>query len=127
MHSPSGTGIVAVLFHEFPFASQKPALQYIALSIHIFNFALYLTFLTCDFIRYVFFPKIWVAMIMHTTQGLYLGAFPMGTATIISASTVILYDQFKFGGESFLYFLWYFWWIDMAISLLVCFGQLHIM
>ena len=122
-----GTGIIAILFHEFPFLSDKAAVQYIALIIHIFNIVLFVIFITCDFIRYVFYPRIWVAMIMHTSQSLFLGALPMGTATVISASTVILYDQFKFGGEPFLYFLWYFWWVDVMLSLLCCFGQLHIM
>ena len=66
-------------------------------------------------------------MMRHPVQSLYLGTFPMGFATILIASVGIVHGYFGFGGEGFLYALWGMWWLDVAVSILVCFGQLHVM
>ena len=51
----------------------------------------------------------------------------MGFATLIIAAVGIVYDYFGFGGTRLLYALWGLWWLDVAISLVICFGQLHVM
>ncbi|THH06516.1 hypothetical protein EW145_g4035 [Phellinidium pouzarii] len=51
----------------------------------------------------------------------------MGFATIIISAVGIVYDYFGYGGEKFLYGLWGLWWVDVALSLVICFGQLHVM
>ena len=66
-------------------------------------------------------------MMRHPVQSLYLGCYPMGFATLIIASVGIVYEHFGYGGTRFLYTLYGLWWFDVAMSLAVCFGQLHIM
>ena len=51
----------------------------------------------------------------------------MGFATIIISAVGIVYNYFGYGGKEFLYVLWALWWVDVAVSLVTCFGQLHFM
>ena len=102
-------------------------MQYIALSFLILNIALFILLTSCGVARYTMFRDIWRTMIHHPVQSLYLGCFPMGFATIIMGSVAILYESFGFGGRGFLMSLWALWWLDVALALLVCFGQLHVM
>lgn len=66
-------------------------------------------------------------MMHHPVQSLYLGCFPMGFATLIISAVGIVHNYFGFGGVRFLYVLWGLWWLDVAVSLIMCFGQLHVM
>ncbi|TDL24281.1 hypothetical protein BD410DRAFT_115754 [Rickenella mellea] len=122
-----GTGAISILFHIFPYGSKTQAMQIIALSFLILNFALFIIITTCAVTRYLWFRSLWSAMIQHPVQSLYLGSFPMGFATILTASVGILYEHFGFGGPKFLYALWVLWWLDVSVALIICFGQLHIM
>ena len=102
-------------------------MQYIALSFLVLNIALFILLTSCGVARYTMFRDIWRTMIHHPVQSLYLGCFPMGFATIIMGSVAILYESFGFGGRGFLMSLWALWCLDVALALLVCFGQLHVM
>ena len=77
--------------------------------------------------RYILFRPVWSLMLKHPVQSLYLGAMPMGFATMISAAVGVLYESLGLGGSSFLYTLWGLWWATIVVSILVFFGQLHIM
>jgi len=50
----------------------------------------------------------------------------MGATTLINAG-LALNQQWGWGGDTFLYALWGFWWLDSAISYLIAFGMLYIM
>lgn len=102
-------------------------MQAIALAIHLLNVALFVLITSCAFARYSIFSKTWITMSDHPVQSLYVGAFPMGFSTLISASVLILYEHFGFGGPAFLYALWGLWWLDAAMAFFIFFGQLHVM
>jgi len=63
----------------------------------------------------------------HPVQSLYLGTFPMGFATIIIAAIGIVRVYFDFGGDGLVWALWALWWVDVAVSIAIAFGQLHFM
>ena len=102
-------------------------MQYVALFFLILNIALFILLTACGVTRYTMFRNIWRTMIHHPVQSLSLGCFPMGFATIIMGSVTVLYEYFGFGGRAFLISLWALWWLDVALALMVCFGQLHVM
>lgn len=102
-------------------------MQIIALFFLLLNVVFFVVLTTCGIARYTLFRGVWRTMLRHPVQSLYLGCFPMGFATIIIAAVNVLHNYFEFGGPTFLYILWSLWWADVAVSVAVCFGQLHIM
>ena len=77
-----GTGIVSILLHNLPYNGAW--LYWISVVIFALNVALFIFFLFVSLLRYMLYPEIWVVMIHHPTQSLFLGTFPMGLATIIN-------------------------------------------
>jgi hypothetical protein len=51
----------------------------------------------------------------------------MGAVTLINVSVHTIYQDYGFGGKSFLYALWWLWWVDVAISCLCVWGMAQIM
>lgn len=75
----TGTGAVSLLFHLFPYGNDAQALQYVALTFHLFNFALFMAITVCAIARYVLFRQIWISMLHHPVQSLFIGPpFPKG-------------------------------------------------
>ncbi|PAV18997.1 c4-dicarboxylate transporter malic acid transport [Pyrrhoderma noxium] len=122
-----GTGAISALFHVFPYGSQNRVMQSIAFFFLLLNLLLFIILTLCAVARYTIYRGIWSSMIRHPVQSLYLGCFPMGFATIIISAVGIVYNYFGYGGKEFLYVLWALWWVDVAVSLVTCFGQLHFM
>lgn len=91
------------------------------------NLALFVLFTVLSAARYIVFPGIWNRMLRHPVQSLYLGTFPMGATTLFTVSINVIYDTYNFGGRPFVYAIWAFWWLDVAISILCCWGIVHIM
>lgn len=102
-------------------------MQIIALCFLLLNVVLFVIITAFAVARYTMYRGLWSSMIYHPIQSLYLGCFPMGFATIIITSIGIVYNYFGFGGTGLLYTIWSLWWVDIAASLIICFGQLHIM
>ena len=123
----TGTGAISALFHVFPYGSQNRVMQSIAFFFLLLNLLLFIILTLCAVARYTIYRGIWSSMIRHPVQSLYLGCFPMGFATIIISAVGIVYNYFGYGGKEFLYVLWALWWVDVAVSLVTCFGQLHCM
>jgi tellurite resistance protein TehA-like permease len=51
----------------------------------------------------------------------------MGATTLINVSVRTIYQDYGFGGKSFLYAMWGLWWVDVAISCLCVWGMAQIM
>ena len=133
-----GTGIVSILLHNLPYNGAW--LYWISVVIFALNVALFIFFLFVSLLRYMLYPEIWVVMIQHPTQSLFLGTFPMGLATIINVVVFVCVPAWGPGTvtlvsleppslacciqsavyESHLQ-AWALWWIDAAISVATCF------
>ncbi|CAI4214166.1 unnamed protein product [Parascedosporium putredinis] len=109
-----GTGIVSILLHEFPYNAQW--LQYVSEVIFGLNVLLFTVFLGLTVSRYVLYPEIWVAMIAHPGQSLFLGCFPMALATIINMMIL----SCKHWGDWLIYTAWALWWVDVWFSIATC-------
>ena len=102
-------------------------MQYTALSFELLNLFLFVVLSAIGIARYTIFRGIWASMLRHPVQSLYLGCFPMGLSNLIVGAAGTIYGYFHFGGTGFLYALWGLWWLDIIMSIGICFGQLHIM
>ena len=60
-----------------------------------------------------------LVMLFHPTQSFFVGTFPMGLATIINMCALSATPAW---GPRFATFTWVLWWIDAAISLIICIG-----
>lgn len=74
-----GTGIVSILIHNLPYNAAW--LLYVSYLFFALNITLFIIFTAMTIIRYTLYPEIWVAMINHPGQSLFLGTFPMGFAS----------------------------------------------
>lgn len=77
-----GTGVVSILLHNLPYNGRW--LYWISVVLFCLNVLLFIIFSGISIVRYTLYPAIWRAMIRHPAQSLFLGAFPMGFATIIN-------------------------------------------
>lgn len=82
-----GTGIVSILLHNLPYNGVW--LYYISVIIFALNVGLFVTFLLLSILRYSIWPEIWMKMIRHPVQSLFIGTFPMGLATIINMTVFV--------------------------------------
>ncbi|KAJ7914940.1 voltage-dependent anion channel-domain-containing protein [Mycena leptocephala] len=91
-----GTGAVAALVSRFHFGQGSEEIKILTLLFFFLN--LFLLFL-------------------------FIGAFPMGAATLINIALTIN-QTYSFAGPGFLYTLWAFWWLDCAVSLFTAVGMI---
>ncbi|GME48409.1 hypothetical protein MMC08_009084 [Neofusicoccum parvum] len=110
-----GTGIVSILLHNLPYNATW--LYWISVAIFALNVLLFSVFLGISILRYTLYPRIWMAMIKHPAQSLFLGTFPMGLATIINMTVFVCVPVW---GDRAIQLAWALWWIDAAISISIC-------
>ncbi|EIM81137.1 uncharacterized protein STEHIDRAFT_66796 [Stereum hirsutum FP-91666 SS1] len=122
-----GTGAISILFENFPYGSATTPMKTFSAIFFFLNLILFATFNVVSLFRYLMFPDIWSLMLRHPSQSLFLGCYPMGATTLINVSAGLFYKEYGFGGTGFLYGLWGLWWLDVAISVLCCWGLVHIM
>ena len=122
-----GTGIVAILIHQLPY--QFSGLSEISVVFLCLNIVIFLSLFVLSVVRYTVWPEIWLLMLRHPVQSLFLyfvffsnrnssGTMPMGLATIVTMLVFVAVPL----SQSFLYFTEVLYWIDVAFSLLSCFG-----
>jgi len=111
----------------FPYWTGSHALRALSTAFFFLNLLLFVLFCAVSAARYGRFPGLWGTMLRHPVQSLHLGTFPMGALTLIAVATTVLHGQYGFGGRAFLYTLWAFWWADVALSALCCWGIVYVM
>ncbi len=129
-----GTGIVSILLHNLPYNGRW--LYWISVVIFALNVGLFVVFTVISLLRYILYPEIFVVMLRHPGQSVFVGTFPMGLATIINMIVFVCVPAW--GGpwpnivccrpsSNFRSFLtiqkaWGLWWFDAAVSVLCCFS-----
>ncbi|KAJ4002023.1 voltage-dependent anion channel [Lentinula boryana] len=122
-----GTGSISLLFHAFPYGNETQTFIIFTLIFFFLNLTLFILFCAITITRYIMFPDIWGLMIRHPAQSLFTGTFPMGACTLLSIAVSLISEKYRFGGKAFLYAMWGLWWLDVAISIICCWGMVHIM
>jgi tellurite resistance protein TehA-like permease len=83
-----GTGATSALVHAFPYGKGSPAVKVVTLTIFFLNIILFVLFTGVTIARYIMFPGIWLKMIRHPAQSLFMGSLPMGAMTLINMALV---------------------------------------
>jgi hypothetical protein len=110
-----GTGIVSMLLHNLPYnARWLRDVSYVLFALNVLMFVL---FCGISVLRYAMYPRIWMAMIRHPAQSLFLGTFPMSLATIINMMCYVCVPAW--GGNTWR-FIWALWWVDAVIAVATC-------
>lgn len=110
-----GTGIVSILLHTNPYATDW--LRVIAIVVFCLNILLFSAIFTASLLRYILYPQLWMLMLRHPAQSLFLGTAPMGFATLINMFVLVCVPRW---GSWAVTFAWTMWWIDSAVSLATC-------
>ncbi|KAJ3748718.1 voltage-dependent anion channel [Lentinula detonsa] len=122
-----GTGSISLLFHAFPYGNETQTFIIFTFIFFFLNLTLFILFCAITITRYIMFPDIWGLMIRHPAQSLFTGTFPMGACTLLSIAVSLISEKYRLGGKAFLYAMWGLWWLDVAISIICCWGMVHIM
>lgn len=106
-----GTGILALMVGAFPypFWGQSPLAQ----GLWIINGLFFCLFAGLFLGRAIFYPASFRRLFGHPVQSLFIGAIPMGLATIINGG-LLLWPPSGPALEMALVF----WWVDVALSVL---------
>lgn len=106
-----GTGVVALILPELPFNSEL--LWILGSSLWQFNIVIFLLFSLLYGLRWLIFPKEAKQIFSHPTMSLFLGAIPMGLATIING---LLKFALPIYGELALALAQVLWYVDVVLA-----------
>jgi len=106
-----GTGVVALILPEFPFA--QAFLWQLATLLWQFNTLLFTTFIILYILRWLIYPQEAKQIFSHPSMALFLGAIPMGLATVINGFL-------KFGlviyGDLAIHIAHMLWFVDAILA-----------
>lgn len=108
-----GTGIVSILLNTLPYDGAW--LYWISIVIFVLNVALFSAACVITMLRYILYPDIFMAMIRHPVQSMFIGTFPMGFATIINMFCFVCVPSW---GEWTKNVAWGMWIFDAVISVM---------
>lgn len=108
-----GTGIVSILLHNLPYNAVW--IYWISVVIFALNVLLFTLGCIISILRYVLYPDIFMVMITHPVQSMFIGTFPMGLATIINMIVLVCVPAW---GEWTRYVAWGLWIFDAVISVM---------
>lgn len=109
-----GTGVVALILSEFPFA--QALLWQVATGLWQFNIMVFSVFMMLYLLRWLIYPQEAKQIFSHPSMALFLGAIPMGLATIINGFLkfgIILY------GDVAIQIAQLLWYIDVILAVAI--------
>jgi C4-dicarboxylate transporter/malic acid transport protein len=109
-----GTGVVAMILAQLPFASS--VLFMLATKLWQFNILLFITFSILYGLRWILFPTEAKQIFNHPNMSLFLGAIPMGLATIANG---FLSFGVHLYGDIAIQIATYLWYLDVFLALLI--------
>lgn len=113
-----GTGIVGVILHALSdiYPNHQKPLDILSIIFFVLNVFFFTIISIVTILRYILYPATWTLMIRHPVQSLFLGAIPMGFATIVNM--FVAHCVPAWGGPS-IYVAWAMWWVD-AVGSVAC-------
>lgn len=109
-----GTGVVAMILAQLPFASS--VLFMLATKLWQFNILLFITFSILYGLRWLLFPIEAKQILNHPNMSLFLGAIPMGLATIANG---FLSFGVHLYGDIAVQIATYLWYLDVFLAVLI--------
>lgn len=111
-----GTGVIAVLLFRLPYNGKW--LYALSIIFFIFDFVLFVLFCLISALRYLLFPEIWAAMLIHPTESLFLGTCPLSLGILVQMIVNVCVPTW---GSWAVTLAWSLWWIEIALSVAICF------
>ncbi|MEJ5203890.1 TDT family transporter [Acinetobacter junii] len=109
-----GTGVVAMILAQLPFTSS--VLFMLATKLWQFNILLFITFSILYGLRWILFPTEAKQIFNHPNMSLFLGAIPMGLATITNG---FLSFGVHLYGDIAIQIATYLWYLDVFLAVLI--------
>ncbi|KAF9886446.1 hypothetical protein FE257_011478 [Aspergillus nanangensis] len=109
-----GTGIVSILLNTLPYNGIW--LYWISVVVFALNVILFTVGCLISVLRYTLYPEIFLLMIKHPVQSMFLGTFPMGFATIVNMFCLVCVPAW---GNWTRNVAWGMWIFDAIISVVV--------
>ena len=106
-----GTGIASILLFSLPYNATW--LYWISVAIFALNVLLFATGFLIMAVRFSLYPEIFMAMISHPAQSMFIGTFPMGFCTIIN---MFVFVCVPFWGPWAKYFALAMWIVDVVVA-----------
>jgi tellurite resistance protein TehA-like permease len=107
-----GTGISAICLEIL--LSKLTPYNYLPVFLWGFNILLFLVFSVLFCLKIIIYPKLFINMLKHSSQPMFLGCIPMGLVTIINGCVIF---GIKLMGFSLINITLNLWWIDVFLSL----------
>ena len=109
-----GTGVVALILPEFPFAHEL--LWALGTGLWQFNTLLFSTFSLLYLLRWLIYPQEARQIFSHSSMALFLGAIPMGLATVING---FLKYGIALYGDVAVQIAQNLWYLDATLAVLI--------
>jgi C4-dicarboxylate transporter/malic acid transport protein len=106
-----GTGILAIVFYQL--ANTAPQVEVLARAFWLANIALFAIISASFVARLVVFPGAFGRIMSHSVDSMFLGAIPMGLATIVNGFATMGPAVF---GNTALSVAQVLWWIDAVLA-----------
>jgi len=104
-----GTGIVAIDLHNSPY--HFPYMIPITKFLWELNIVFFVVISLLFIARWIFFFEGAKKMLHHPVQSMFIGAIPMGFATIVNGFIL-------FYGNTYVHLAYYLWWIDALLAII---------
>ena len=109
-----GTGVVALIIAESPLASDL--FWQIGAGLWLFNIVLFTVFMSLYALRWMYYPVEAKQIFQHPNMSLFLGAIPMGLATIING--FLKFGLVQFGDIAVQIAEW-LWYADVVLAVVI--------
>ncbi|OAP65281.1 hypothetical protein AYL99_01253 [Fonsecaea erecta] len=110
------TGVLSIMLHQLPYNGHWS--RVISVVFFVINLALFLTFTALSTLRYTLYPRIFLAVLKHPHQSLFLATFPVGLATLVNITVLVCAPAW---GHGLAILAWILWWIVAVLALTTCF------
>ena len=111
-----GTGIISVLLYKLPYNGAW--LYWLSVIVFCLDLLLFGIFFLISAARYICYPEIWLAMIKHPAESLFLATCPMGLGIIVQGIVNICVPSW---GPWAATLAWALWWVEVVFSVAICF------
>lgn len=111
-----GTGVIALLLFKLPYNGIW--LYELSIIVFVLDIILYTIFSFITALRYILYPEIWQAMVNHPTESLFLGTLPMGLGILVEMVVNVCVPAWGPGAATL---AWTLWWIEVVMSVAICF------
>lgn len=92
--------------------------------VFVLNTVLFLLFMFISILRYTMYPRLFLAVLRHPHQSLFLATFPVGLATLINMIVLVCVRPW---GQGMAIFAWVLWSIDSVLAVVTCFHLTWVM